>query len=268
VSEYQYETIKAETSGDNVLTVSLNRPEARNALTPLMHRELHKLFFELGEDEEIGAVVLTGAGDHFCVGADYKEMQALNEGGGHPDGHPGLLVESAAIIRHMLAVRPPIIAAVRGYALGIGATLALFCDMVYVGEGAHIGDPHSKVGMAAGDGGAIVWPALCGVLRAKEYLMTGNMVDGVEAERIGLANYVLPDDQVIETATEMARTLAAGPSIAIRFNKRLVNKELERRVLDVFDLSLALEAITIETSDHGEAVRSFLEKRPPKFGRG
>ena len=265
---YGFSTISCELAEDGILTLLLNRPDERNSLDIVMHDELTKVFSLLAEDLEVKVVLLSGAGDHFSVGADYKVMEDNNDAGGYPDGHPGLMIGSAAIIRHLMAVRQPIIAAVRGYALGIGATLALFSDIVLMSEEAKIGDPHVKAGMVAGDGGAVMWPLLVGVHRAKEFLMTGNFVSAPEAERLGLVNYCLPADELMPKALELARTLAAGPSVAIQFNKRLVNKTIESQVLLNFDLSLALEALTLESSDHREAVSAFLEKRKPTFGQG
>ena len=170
--------------------------------------------------------------------------------------------------RNILAVRQPMIAAVNGDAIGLGATLALFCDVTLMADTARIGDPHVKAGIVAGDGGPVLWPMLIGANRAKEYLMTGDLLDAATADQIGLVNHVVPADRVVAAADEMAHRLARGPQIAIRFNKRLVNKELEERVSRLYDLSLALEAITFETADHREAVRAFIEKRAPKFGEG
>jgi enoyl-CoA hydratase len=265
---YGLTTISNDLGDNGVLTATLNRPESRNALDVVMHDELTKLFGFLADDPEVKVVLLCGAGGNFSIGADYKVMESNNDAGGYPDGHPGLMIGSAAIIRNLMAVRQPIVAAVRGYALGIGATLALCADIVYAAVDSHIGDPHVKAGMVAGDGGAFLWPALVGTHRAKEYLMTGKLASGVEAERIGLVNYALPDDEVMPAALAMAIELASGPSVAIQFNKRLVNKDIEARINQVFDLSLALEALTLETTDHREAVSAFLQKRKPVFGQG
>lgn len=265
---YGFSTISCELDESGLLTVLLNRPEQRNALDTVMHEELSQVFARIVDDRPIKAILLSGNGRDFTVGADFNVMQENIDAGGYPDGHPGLLIESAAIIRNIMAIRQPIVAAVNGNALGIGATLALFADIVYMADNAKIGDPHVKAGMVAGDGGAVIWPALLGVHRAKEYLMLGSMVTGPEAERIGLVNHCVPADELMDRARETALALANGPSIAIQFNKKLVNKELEARITQVMDLSLALEAITLSTGDYNEAIASFLEKRAPKFGPG
>jgi enoyl-CoA hydratase len=261
---YGYQTIATELEG-RILKVMLNRPDRMNALDIVMHEELGELFGRIERDDDVDIVVLTGAGKAFCAGADFSQMEENLARGGYEDGHPGLLDGSARMARSILAVRQPMIAAVNGHAIGLGATLALFCDIVFMAEGARIGDPHVKAGIVAGDGGPVLWPMLVGMNRAKEYLMTGDLLPAAEAERIGLVNYVVPGDEVQEAAMAMARRLAEGAQIAIRFNKRLVNKELEDRVNRVYDLALALEGLTFETADHREAVQAFLEKRDPVF---
>lgn len=264
---YGYETLQT-TVEDRILTVRFNRPDRLNALNALMHEELRDLYGRIERDTSVDVVVLTGNGKAFCVGADFDQMEENLARGGYPDGHPSLMGEAASMARNILAIRQPMIAAINGDAIGLGATLALFCDITYIAKGARIGDPHVRAGIVAGDGGPVLWPMLVGANRAKEYLMTGDLLSGEEAERIGLINHVVERDDLDAAVDKMARKLAAGPQIALRFNKRLVNKELEERVSRLYDLSLALEAITFETQDHQEAVKAFLEKRRPVFGRG
>jgi len=263
---YKLSTIQT-TLDQGLLRVMLNRPERRNAVNDVMHHELRTLFGLIADDEEVKAVVLTGAGKAFCAGGDFQTMGTANDKGGHADGHPGLMTEAAAMARNILAVRQPMVAAVNGDAVGLGATLALFCDIVLMAEGARIGDPHVNAGLVAGDGGPVLWPMLVGMHRAKEYLLLGDLASAAEAERIGLVNYVVAPAELEGRAMAIARRLADGPSHAIRFNKRLVNKDLEERINRLYDLSLALEAITFETQDHKEAVKAFLEKRKPRFGQ-
>ena len=232
-----------------------------------MHSELAVLFDKIERDDDVDVVVLTGRGKAFCVGADFDAMDA-NLDVRLPRRPPGrCMTDSAAMARNILAVRQPMIAAINGDAIGLGATLALFCDITYMATAARIGDPHVRAAIVAGDGGPVLWPMLIGANRAKEYLMTGDLLKADEADRIGLVNHVVAPEELDEAVMKMARKLAAGPQIALRFNKRLVNKDLEERVNKLYDVSLALEAITFETADHREAVASFLEKRKPVFGR-
>lgn len=258
--------IRTELAADGVLWVTLDRPDRRNAISPEMHAEFLPLFTRIAADAEVDAVVLTGAGDKaFCVGADFAGMDVkLAEG--YPDGNPELMNGSAAIVRAQLAVPQPVVAAINGDALGLGATMALFCDVTFLADDARIGDPHVNAGLVAGDGGAILWPLLLGLNRGKEYLMTGDLMTAAEALGYGLVNHTAPRAEVRERAGALATRLAAGPKVAVQFNKRLANADLVDRVNRLIDTSLAMEAITFETADHREAVRAFLERRPAVFG--
>jgi len=167
---YGFQTIATELDG-RILRVTLNRPDRLNALDIVMHDELGELYGKIERDEDVDVVVVTGAGKAFCVGADFSQMEENLARGGYEDGHPGLMTGSARMARSILAVRQPMIAAINGHAIGLGATLALFCDIVFMAEGARIGDPHVKAGIVAGDGGPVLWPMLVGANRAKEYLI-------------------------------------------------------------------------------------------------
>jgi len=266
---YDFRHFRSELRDPGVLWVTLDRPERRNAITPDMHADFAPLFRRIAEDSEVAVVVLTGAGEKaFSVGADFGGMQENLDAGGYEDGHPGLMRDSAAIVRAQLSVHQPIIAAVNGDAIGLGATMALFCDLVLVADHARIGDPHVKAGIVAGDGGAILWPLLLGPHRGKEVLMFGDLMTAGEADRIGLANRVVPGTELAAEAEKLAKRLATGARVAIEFNKRLANADILDRVNRLLDSSLAMEAITFESSDHREAVKAFIEKREPEFGRG
>ena len=165
----------------------------------------------------------------------------------------------------LLEVQQPIIAAVNGPATGLGATLALFSDVIFAADNARIGDPHVRIGVVAGDGGAVIWPWLVGAARAKEFLLTGDLLTAAEAERIGLINRVVPADELMATALTLAQRLAAGPMQAIRGTKVSVNKILRDTVNLVLDTSLALEKQCFATADHREAIQAFVEKREPRF---
>jgi len=268
MDRYGLQTIATELDDDAILHVTLNRPERRNAIDAVMHHELRELYARMADDAEIEVVVVTGAGKGFCAGADFKQMQDNNDAAAYDDGFSSLFVDGIAIARNILSVRRPMIAAVNGDAIGLGASLALFCDIVFMADTARIGDPHVAAGLVAGDGGAILWPALVGINRAKEYLMTGDLLTAAEAERIGLVNHVVPGPDLEEAAMGMARRLAKGAALAIRFNKALVNKELEERVNRIYEMAFAMEAITFRSADHLEAVAAFGERRAPTFQRG
>ncbi|HKD66759.1 MAG TPA: enoyl-CoA hydratase-related protein [Candidatus Binataceae bacterium] len=250
-------------SKDNgVATITLNRPEARNAVSPRMHSELSEMWPRISADPEIDAIILTGAGKAFCAGGDVKGMDA-----GAFKHRGSMTTEARLLITTLLDVEQPIIAAINGDAIGLGATIGLFCDITVAAETARIADPHVRVGLVAGDGGAVIWPHLIGPNRAKEFLMRGNMINATEAARLGLVNYAVPAADVMKKANELARELADGPRWAIRWTKVSVNKTLKESVNLVLDTSLAFEEVTMKMPDHLEAARAFVEKRKPVFNK-
>lgn len=184
----RYHHLSAERK-NKILTLAFNRPDSLNAINAELHTELSHIFADIAHDQETEVVILTGKGRAFCAGGDIKWFQDMT--GPQLDA---LFTEARKIIIDMLEVEQPIIAAINGPATGLGATLALFCDVIYAAENARIGDPHVRVGVVAGDGGAIIWPWLVGAARAKEFLMTGDLVSAEEAERIGLVNHVVPKE--------------------------------------------------------------------------
>jgi len=259
-SRYEFIKVRKE---DKVAVLTLNRPESLNAVSPQLHTELEDIFADVARDDDVNAVVLTGAGRAFCAGGDVKGMDARQSEESPVNRVP--LSYGKRLIYNMLDVEQPIIAALNGHAVGLGATIALFCDIIIASEEAKIGDPHVKVGLVAGDGGAAIWPLLCGLAKAKEYLMTGDLISAVEAERIGLINHVVPGSQVMLKAMDLAHRLANGPTRAIRWTKLSCNKRLRDEVNLVLDASLAVESLSILTEDHKEAARAFAEKREPEF---
>ena len=250
------------TMDDGVATITLNRPERRNAAHDPMHREMEEIFRDVGEDDEIRAIVVTGAGEAFCAGGDAESMDT---GEFNPTGPRIPFNGVRRLVHHILDVEQPIIGAINGDAAGLGASLALLCDITYVAENARIGDTHVKMGLVAGDGGAVIWPALIGMARAKQYLFTGDWISGTEAERIGLVNFALPTEEVLPQATAFARRMANGAPMAIRWTKYSMNKLIRDQVNLALDTGMFLEAATMETEDLQEAAKAFLEKRPAKF---
>lgn len=255
-----YSRIKFARQG-RVLHVALSNPSKMNAVDGAMHRELAKVFTDVAHDRDSDVVVLTGDGAAFCAGGDIDWMQKSARG--EEDG-PGI-DEGKAIVFSLLELEKPIIAKVRGPAIGLGATLALFCDVIFAADTARFADPHVKVGIVAGDGGTVIWPALVGFARAKEYLMTGDPLSGVEAERIGLINHVVPEVDLDARVNAFAEKLARGALLAIRYTKVGVNLELKRLAHSLLDAAMAYEMTTFATEDHQEAVAAFLEKRKPAF---
>jgi enoyl-CoA hydratase len=260
----RYECITVE-KADKLATVTLNRPDSLNAVNPQMHRELEHIWLDLAEDSDVNAILLTGAGKAFCAGGDVKGMASRSGGSGERRGSGISPAGGRRVVERMLDVEQPIIGAINGDAVGLGATIALFCDVIVASEKARFGDPHVRVGIVAGDGGAIIWPALIGPARAKEFLMRGHLVNGADAAKMGLVNYAVPPEEVLAKAKDIAQELADGPTWAIRWSKLSVNKWLKDQVNLILDASLAYEMVTFTTEDHKEAARAFVEKRKPKY---
>ena len=261
---YNYETLLIDKQ-DTVLIITLNRPERLNAVNNVMHEELPDVFARVGQDPEVSAVVLTGAGRGFCSGGD---IRAMAERGGASPSQSGLGAVSPGgrrLLHNMLWVEQPIICALNGVAAGLGATIALFCDIIYASDQARIGDTHVRAGLVAGDGGAVIWPLLVGVSKAKELLMTGDIIDALEAERIGLVNKVVPHEELMPMVMELAQRLASGPALAIRGTKHTLNKRIWNELNSALDLGLSLEERSFRHPDHQEAAKSFVEKQTPQY---
>lgn len=254
----RYNYIKAERHG-KVLKLSLNRPENLNAVNSDLHTELADIFSDVNRDKEAYSVLLTGEGRAFSAGGDVKGMQDTDRDWNQTTW------EAKKIINDLLNLEQPIISAINGAAVGLGATIALFCDVIFASDKAKIGDPHVKVGITAGDGGAVIWPLLCGIARAKEMLMTGDLLSAGDAYRLGLVNHVVPHEELMNKAMAFAERMANGPAYAIRSTKISVNKMVKSMVNLILETSLAFEGHSFRTADHQEAVRAFLEKREPKF---
>jgi len=256
-----YKALLLERDG-GVLTVTLNRPETLNAFDEQMDIEMSRFFLDVAEDVETRVVVLTGAGRAFSAGGDIEHMQAVID-------NPTLFLEgmqrAKKIVFSMLDCPKPVIAKINGHAIGLGATIALFSDLSYAADHAKIGDPHVKVGFVAGDGGAVIWPQLVGYAKAKEYLLTGDLVTAQEAARLGLINHAVPADELDAAVDAMAKRLANGASRAIEWTKASINIGLKQLAHSILDASIAYEALSNLTQDHQEAVNAFREKREPVF---
>jgi enoyl-CoA hydratase len=248
---------------DGVLTITLNRPQALNAIDRVMHAELAAIFEKVALDDQASVVVLTGAGGAFSAGGDFDFMQQMIDDPLIHEAEGAPLTKR--IILGILDCPKPIIAKINGDAVGLGATLALFCDVIIAAENARIGDPHVRAGLVAGDGGAAIWPQLVGFARAKEFLLLGSLLSAPEAERIGLINYATPLAELDRKVSEIAEKLVNGARLAIGGTKTSINAALRQIVANSLDGSLALEAITMRSADHQEAVRAFRERRKPRF---
>jgi len=259
----RYKNLKVETKG-KVAVVTMNRPEALNAIDRVMHKELEDIFYDLAKDDDVRAVILTGAGRAFSAGGDIKGMKMRRE---DPEHYPlPRMDESIKLLTNIIDLPQPVIAAVNGACIGEGASLAFACDIIFVSENARIADPHVRVGVSAGDGGCVMWPLLMGMAKAKEYLFTGDALDVRNAERMGIINKVVPAEQVMPEAMAFAQRLATDiPPIALKYTKMSINKVVKERLDMIMPTSIALEFLCFATNDHLEAINAFLEKRKPTF---
>jgi enoyl-CoA hydratase len=261
-TRYRYLDIRLE---HGIATLTLNQPDNRNAIHAEMHAELEQVWLDLAADREVNVIVLTGAGKMFSAGGDIKRMvnrYGTDEGWQFSIDTPA---STKRLFQNILEVEKPIIAAINGDAVGLGATLALFADSTIIAESAKFGDSHVKVGLVAGDGGAVIWPILVGPNRAKEFLMRGKLMSGKEAHEMGLLNHVVPAEEVMARAMEIARELNELPPLAIRWTKLSINKWIKHQLNLILDASIAYEMLSINSRDHHEAAKAFLEKRPPVF---
>ncbi|MCI0399483.1 MAG: enoyl-CoA hydratase/isomerase family protein [Chloroflexi bacterium] len=258
-SDYQH--ILFEFRQPGVLWLTLNRPEVLNAADARLHSELVAVWETIDRDPGVRVVVVTGAGRAFSAGGDLKMVEDAYQDFGEISR---ILEEARDLVYNILRCRTPIVSAINGPAVGAGLVVALLADISIAAESARLADGHVRMGVAAGDHAAILWPLLCGMAKAKYYLMTSDFVSGKEAERIGLVSLCVPDDQLLDKAAEVATTLANGPRHAIRFTKRALNQWL-LQAGPIFDHSLALEMLGFFSEDMMAGVEGLREKRPPRF---
>lgn len=256
-----YFTLKLEREG-RLLRGTFNRPEVMNAIDKLAHDELARFFAELALDTECDVCILSGAGRAFSAGGDLKYMQRMID---DPTIFADDIPNVKRIVFGLLDCPKVLIAKVNGPAIGLGATIALFCDVIFASNNASIGDPHVKVGLTAGDGGAVIWAHLLGHARAKEYLMTGKILSAADAERAGLINHVVAPEELDAAVDRFAQELLGGAMRAIQWTKLSVNVGLKQLTQAVLDASVAYEALSNATADHQEGVNALREKRPPRF---
>ncbi len=247
---------------NRVLVIRLNRPEQLNAIDGRLHSELARVFTDAAVDRGSDVVVLTGNGRAFCAGGDLDWMQSSIE---RPQEFEQVAAEAKAIVFSQLDLAKPLICRINGHATGLGATLAACCDISVAHSGVKIGDPHVKVGLVAGDGGALLWPQLIGYAKAKKYLLTGDLLTAAEAERIGLISEVVAPDQLDDASYGLAERLARGATRDIGWTKVTTNLALKALVHAHFDAGVAYETLSNLTGDHREAVAAFREKRQALF---
>jgi enoyl-CoA hydratase len=262
----RYRHVLIDHRANGVTVATLNRPEKLNAVNGRLHYELANLGRDADLDRRTKVLVITGSGRAFCAGGDFSSGSVPDAGAGDPAANGvDMMLEARMIVDGLLECTKPVLAAVGGFAMGLGATVALLCDIVVADRSATFADTHVSMGIGAGDGGQLIWPLLMGVNRAKYFLMTGDRLQAEEAERLGLVNFVTEDGRALARALEIADRLAAGPTAAITASKVPINTWIRAQSAQILPLSLKMEELTIATDDAREAGRAFVEKRPPRF---
>jgi enoyl-CoA hydratase len=251
------------TDHDNgVVLVTLNNPGKLNATDEVMHAELATVFIDLDRDPDVRVVVVTGEGNAFSAGGDLDWI--TKQGGDYPQTMT-VMKEAGDIVRTLIECDTPVVSAINGVAVGAGLAVALMADISIIDRAAKFTDGHIRLGVAAGDHAVAIWPLLCGMAKAKYYLMTADFIDGAEAERIGLVSKAVDGDDVLPEAMRIAQTLATGPNDAIKFTKRALNHWL-RQALPAFEASLAYEMLNFLGGDATEGLAALRDRRSPEFG--
>ncbi len=262
--EISVESLIRHTTDNQVSHITLNRPDALNAITPDQRERIIELLAEASADPALRAVVLTGTGRGFCAGADLRGVPATGE---RIPGDVARTLRRGAqrLIAAVLDCEKPVIAAVNGTAAGLGAHLALACDLVLAAQSARFIEVFVRRGLVPDAGGAYLLPRLIGPRRAKELMFFGDALTAADAERLGLVNRVVPDQELDKTAREWAARLAAGPTRALALTKQLVNASLDTDRATAFAAEAAAQEINMTTADAREGVASFVERRSPEF---
>jgi enoyl-CoA hydratase len=247
-----------------LLRMTLNRPDAMNAVNLELHDDLSEALWFAQGDQGSDLIVITGAGRAFSAGGDVDHI-AHNAANPHLFDHEARTAKR--IVSTLLDIDKPVICRLNGHAIGLGATLALMCDIIIGAEGAKIGDPHVGLGLVAGDGGAVIWAQRIGLARAKEYLFTGELLSAQRAAEIGLINHCVPKDELDAAVDAFCQRLLNGAMGAIRATKILTNLELKRLATALMDAGIAYESVSVRSADHLEGIAALRDKRPPQFGR-
>jgi enoyl-CoA hydratase len=257
----EYEHLRFERREHGVLLITIDRPERMNATNERLHTELAGVWNDVARDEATRVAVVTGAGRAFSAGGDLEMVQQM---AGDYRLVAAMAGEAASLVTNMLECEKPIVSAINGTAVGAGLAVALMADISIIARDARLTDGHLRLGVVAGDHAAIVWPLLCGMAKAKYYLLTSDFIDGEEAERIGLVSRCVDGEEVLPVALEVAERIATGPQLAARWTKRTLNHWL-RQAVPAFDASVAYEMLSFLGSDVAEGAEAIRERRPPRF---
>ena len=245
-----------------MLTAAITSDHPVNGVDGPMHDELARVFGDLQRDSDSDIIILTGKGRAFCAGGDFDWF---DEQIADPSKFRAIAWDGKRIVSSLLEMEKPIICRLNGAAAGLGASIALLCDVIIADDKAVIGDPHVKVGLVAGDGGALIWPQLIGYAKAKELLMTGDILTAVEAKDMGLINYAVPTDELDDKVAELVSRLQGNPRWAVRWTKTVANIPLRALAAQVMDAAIGWESVTNFHEDRKEAVAAMREKRTPNL---
>lgn len=266
VATYQHLLIDIH---DGIARVTINRPDVFNATNDVLHGELSRVWTDLDADPAVKVILVTGAGDQaFSAGGDLNDIEerAKLPAEQRFEANIRVMKEAENIVYGIVNCEKIVISAINGVAVGAGLAVALMADISLMAEEARLTDGHTRLGVAAGDHAAMIWPLLCGMAKAKYYLLTCDFIDGREAERIGLVSKAVPRAQLMDEANAIARKLADGPQSALRFTKKSLNQWLRLGGITAFDYSTALEILGFFSADPAEGARAIQEKRPARFG--
>jgi enoyl-CoA hydratase len=252
MSEAGAPVVTVESEGA-VRVVTMNRPDKWNAFSSELHQRMTEVWREIGSDPEARSVVLTGAGSAFSVGGDIELLEQVYESS---DVRRHMIRELKVLVDEMLRFHLPVVAAVNGPAIGLGCSVAVLCDVVLIADHTYMADPHVVMGMVAGDGGAVTWPLMMSILKAKEYLLTGDRIPADQAVALGLANRSIPAAELRAEAMTLAHRLADMPAQAVQDTKRAINIHLQRAAQAVIDFASMAE----NESFMGDGVRMAVEK--------
>jgi enoyl-CoA hydratase len=248
---------------DGVCEILLTRPDLLNRFDNLLQVELAAALDQISREETVRSIVLGSTGKAFSAGGDFALMQAA-----HDDEHVRRETVNAGqnLVRSFLNLRQPIVAAVQGAAIGLGATVALMCDVVVAARRAKLADTHVHLGLVAGDGGCLVWPQAAGMLRARRHLLTGDALDAPTAFQLGIVTDVVDEPHdVLPFARDIAARIAALPPLAVQGTKRALNQVSRLRADEVVELAFELEETTLVSDDLLEGIAAFREGRTPTF---
>ncbi len=256
-----YPGLKFERCEHGVLLMSISRPEQMNATDAPLHRALSRVWMDIDDDPDVRVVVVTGEGEAFSAGGDLAWIETMIQ---NYDGMKAAFKEAGDIVYRMSACSKIIISAINGVAVGAGLAVALMADISIIDEDARFTDGHLRLGVAAGDHANIIWPLLCGLAKAKYYLLTSDFIDGRTADQIGLVSKAVPGSELMKAAFDVANKIATGPQDAARWTKRALNLWVQQAA-PAFDASLGFEMLNFMGHDAAEGAAALREKRKPDF---